>query len=63
MFKEGDILDANATFNLIQCAYDQDRVYKMLTEEIQKFEENVRETVGSINDGYEEMSQKYEELT
>lgn len=35
----------------------------MLTEEIQKFEENVRETVGSINDGYEEMSQKYEELT
>lgn len=62
LFREGDILDGNATLNLIQCAYDQDRVYRMLTKEMQEFEANVRETVGSINDGYEEMHQKYEEL-
>lgn len=53
MFKEGDILDANATFNLIQCAYDQDRVYRMLSQEIQDFETNVTDKVDSINDQVE----------
>lgn len=62
MFKEGDILDGNATFNLIQCAYDRDGVYEELSKRIEQFEESVKETVDSINDGYEEMSQKYEEL-
>ena len=42
MFKEGDILDANATFNLIQSAYDQDRVYKILSARIDEVEETVR---------------------
>lgn len=58
MFKEGDILDGNATFNLIQCAYDQDRVYKMVSKEINEFEKTVNENVESINNGYEEMSEK-----
>ena len=58
LFREGDILDGNATFNLIQCAYDQDRVYKMVSEEINEFETKVGETVDKINNGYEEMSTK-----
>lgn len=58
MFKEGDILDGNATFNLIQCAYDQDRVYKMVSQEINEFETNVNNVVENINNGYEDMSQK-----
>lgn len=49
MFKEGDILDANATFNLIQCAYDQDRVYRMLSQKIEDFEADVTEKVDTIN--------------
>lgn len=58
MFKEGDILDANATFNLIQCAYDQDRVYKILSRKIEDFEDTVNETVGQVKDTCEELSTK-----
>lgn len=42
LFKEGDILDANATFNLIQNAYDQSKVYKILSTRIDEVEETVR---------------------
>lgn len=48
MFKEGDILDGNATFNLIQCAYDQDRVYKMVSKEINEFETTTNENIDRI---------------
>ena len=58
MFKEGDILDGNATFNLIQSSYDQDRVYQMVSQEVNEFETNVSEVVDKINNGYEEMSTK-----
>lgn len=58
MFKEGDILDGNATFNLIQCAYDQDRVYKMVSKEINQFESDINETVNKINTEQEETFQK-----
>ena len=42
IFKEGDLLDANATFNLIQDSYDQGRVYKILSSQIQQVEETVQ---------------------
>lgn len=50
LFKEGDILDGNATFNLIQCAYDQDRVYKILSSRIQQTEEHINDVEEKISD-------------
>lgn len=43
LFKEGDLLDANATLNLIQTAYDQDKIYKILSSRIAEFEEDVQD--------------------
>lgn len=42
IFKEGDILDANATLNLMQSAYDQDKVYNILSARIDEVEETVK---------------------
>lgn len=54
IFREGDLLDANATFNLIQDSYDQGRVYKILSSQIQCVEETVstnkQEAESAINE-------------
>lgn len=43
IFKEGDILDANATFNLIQDTYDQEKVNKILHDFMQEEEDHLDE--------------------
>lgn len=48
LFKEGDILDANAVLNLMQSAYDQDKVYKVLSERIDEVEEAVNDNFHAV---------------
>ena len=54
MFKEGDILDANATLNLVNCAYDQGIVYKTLSTRIKELEDQV---TGNTNQHSSEIQQ------
>lgn len=62
MFKEGDMLDANATFNLIQSAYDQDRVYKILSARIDDVEDAVNENFDTVKDDIETTQNSVVEL-
>lgn len=50
LFKEGDILDANAVLNLMQSAYDQDKVYKILSERIDEVEEAVNDNFYAVHE-------------
>lgn len=61
MFKEGDILDANATFNLIQCAYDQDRVYKALSAKIDSVESETTESINQCSSEIQQVAEKHEQ--
>ena len=52
-------MDGNATFNLIQCAYDQDRVYKELSAKIEDLKQVVDNNTASYQDFVAELDNKY----
>lgn len=65
IFKEGDILDANATFNLIQDTYDQEKINDALSRfidkqeaELHKLEERVYKNQEITNKALEETDEK-----
>lgn len=60
MFKEGDILDANATLNLVNCAYDQGKVYKSLSAKIDSVEEEVTESINQCSSEIQQVAEKQE---
>ena len=67
-FKEGDILDANATFNLIQDTYDQEKINDALSKfvdkqeaELNELEERVYKNQEATNEALEEMDEKLTE--
>lgn len=62
LFKEGDILDANATFNLIQNAYDQSKVYKILSTRIDEVEEAVNDNFYAVKDDIRQLDQSVVDL-
>lgn len=62
LFKEGDILDANATFNLIQNAYDQSKVYKILSTRIDEVEEAVNDNFYAVKEDVRQLNQSVVEL-
>lgn len=51
MFKEGDILDANATLNLVNCIYDQGKIYKTLSAKIETLEDQITENTNQHSSG------------
>lgn len=68
IFKEGDILDANATFNLIQDTYDQEKINDALSKfvdkqeaELHELEERVYKNQETTNEALEEMDEKLTE--
>lgn len=60
MFKEGDILDANATLNLVNCAYDQGKVYKSLSAKIDSVKEEVTESINQCSSEIQQVAEKQE---
>lgn len=62
LFKEGDILDANATFNLIQNAYDQSKVYKILSTRIDEVEEAVNDNFYAVKEDVRQLNQSVVDL-
>lgn len=62
LFKEGDILDANATFNLIQNAYDQSKVYKILSTRIDEVEETVNDNFDAVKEDIKQLDQSVVDL-
>ena len=61
MFKEGDILDANATLNLVNCAYDQGKVYKSLSAKIDSVKEEVTESINQCSSEIQQVAEKQEQ--
>lgn len=68
IFKEGDILDANATFNLIQDTYDQEKINDALSKfvdkheaEFHELEERVYKNQEIMNEALEEMGEKIDD--
>lgn len=55
IFKPGDILDANATFNLIQSTYDQGKVYKTL-------QTNINELAQCVDNNVEELHSEQQQI-
>lgn len=56
MFKEGDILDANATLNLIQDTYDQNKVFQTFSEEGRQIAERLDEIEQTSSDNISEIT-------
>lgn len=61
IFKEGDILDANATYNLIQCAYDQGKVYKALSAKIDSVESEMTEGINQCSSEIQQVVEKHDQ--
>ena len=49
VFKEGDILDANATLNLIQDTYDENKIFETFSEEGRQIAERL-DRIESVSD-------------
>ena len=60
IFKEGDILDGNATFNLIQCACDQHGIHEDLFEKIDDTEKKLEKEINTISQSVSEIENKYD---
>lgn len=61
IFKEGDILDANATYNLVQCTYDQGKVYKALSAKIDSVESEMTEDINQCSSEIQQVAEKQEQ--
>lgn len=62
LFKEGDILDGNATLNLIQGAYNEGKVFEVFSKEGQKIATRLDNIEQSTSDNYNELSQQVSDL-
>lgn len=62
IFREGDILDGNATFNLIQCAYDQGKVYNKLSSKIDELADSTNHSIIDLQESDYEINKSIEEL-
>lgn len=62
LFKEGDILDGNATLNLIQGAYNEGKVFEVFSKEGQKIATRLDNIEQSASDNYNELSQQVSDL-
>lgn len=61
IFKEGDILDANATYNLVQCTYDQGKVYKALSAKIDSVESEMTEGINQCSSEIQQVAEKHDQ--
>ena len=55
-FIEGDILDANATQNLIEDTYDKGRIFRSFSKEGKKIDKEIKELQEKTNENYEQLS-------
>lgn len=62
LFREGDILDGNATLNLIQGAYNEGKVFEVFSKEGQKIATRLNNIEKSTSDNYNELSQQVSDL-
>lgn len=62
IFKEGDLLDANATFNLIQDSYDQGRVYEILSSQIEELENQLKAVERQVSTDKRETQEAIDEI-
>ena len=62
IFKEGDILDANATYNLIHGTCDQRDVYKTLSDKIDYVEEQVTDGINQCSSEIQQVDQKCDQI-
>ena len=62
LFREGDILDGNATLNLIQGAYNEGKVFEVFSKEGQKIAIRLDNIEQSTSDNYNELSQQVSNL-
>lgn len=62
LFREGDILDGNATLNLIQGAYNEGKVFEVFSKEGQKIATRLDNIEQSTSDNYNELSQQVSDL-
>lgn len=62
LFREGDILDGNATLNLIQGAYNEGKVFEVFSKEGQKIAIRLNNIEQSTSDNYNELSQQVSNL-
>lgn len=62
LFREGDILDGNATLNLIQGAYNEGKVFEVFSKEGQKIATRLDNIEQSASDNYNELSRQVSDL-
>lgn len=55
-FIEGDILDANATQNLIEDTYNKGRIFRSFSKEGKKIDKEIKELQEKTNENYEQLS-------
>lgn len=55
-FIEGDILDANATQNLIEDTYDKGRIFRSFSKEGKKIDKEIKELQEKTDENYEQLS-------
>lgn len=62
MFKEGDILDANATLNLIQDSYDKAKLNTVIAKFIEKINKDIAFLQDKIRNNQEDTDEAFEEV-
>ena len=60
VFKEGDILDANATLNLVNCINNQKNIFNTLSEKMENLENQVTESTNQNSSAIQQVSRKHE---